>query len=98
MKNDSQTKRVFRVSIYALGLVLFTLILSFLDILPNRVLTAKILQLAIALNLLYLSIVIYQLANKGLFGRALMPVVYLIAGWLAVAIAVKMMVGGSVTV
>lgn len=79
---------------YALALVLITLIVSVLDILPNRVLVGKVLQLAIALNLLYLSIVIYQWGSKGLYGRALMPLVYLIAGWLAVAVAVKLMVEG----
>ena len=99
LKNDSksQTKRVYQVSIYALGLVLLTLIFSVLGILPNRVLTGKILQLAVALHLLYLSIVMYQAGNKGLYGRALMPVVYLIAGWLAVAVAVKLMVAGSIS-
>ena len=99
MKSErtSYTKRVYRVSICALGLVLLTLILSFLDFLPNRLLTGKVLQLGVAVNLLYLSIVIYQAGNKGLYGRTLMPIVYLIAGWLAVAVAVKLMVAGSIT-
>ncbi|WP_026632743.1 hypothetical protein [Dyadobacter alkalitolerans] len=98
LKKDSksQTKRVFQVSIYAFGLVFILLALSIFNILPYPVLIGKIVQLAVALNLLFLTIVIYQWSSKGLYGRSLVPVVLLIAGWLAVAVAVKLMQNGSI--